>query len=102
VAYSGAIVGVRTLLSVPLNYARETLASPTNLAAVLPFFEDNTFAGRLFGSVDLFLVWWLVNLSIGLSVLYKRRATRVAAAMLLVYVGVALAIAVAKSILTGT
>src|SRR5712671_535749 len=46
-SFSTVLTGLRALFSAPLNYARESLSSPTNLAAVLPFFEDDTFAGRL-------------------------------------------------------
>src|SRR5687768_17610699 len=47
VAFSSVVTGLRTLFSTPLNYARESMSSPTNLAATLPFFEDNTFGARL-------------------------------------------------------
>ena len=101
VAYSSVVTGLRALFSTPLNYARETLASPTNLAAVLPFFEDTTFPGRLLGSIDLFLIWWTVNLAIGLGVLYRRRTAPIATTMLIVYGVIALAIAAVRSMLAG-
>jgi hypothetical protein len=92
---------LRTLFATPLNYARESLASPTNLSAVLPVFEDNTFGARLLGSVDLFLIWWVVSLAIGLGVLYRRRTTPIATTMLGVYGVIALTIAAVRSALAG-
>jgi hypothetical protein len=101
VVFSSVLTALRALFSTPLNYARESLSSPTNLAAVLPFFEDNTFGGRLLGSIDLFLIWWAVSLAIGLGVLYKRRTAPIAAAILAVYGGIAVTIAVVRSVFAG-
>jgi hypothetical protein len=101
VAFSSVVTGLRTLFSTPLNYARESMSSPTTLSATLPFFEDNTFAARLLGSIDLFLIWWIVSLAIGLGVLYKRRTAPIATTMLIVYGAIALAIAAVRSVLAG-
>jgi len=101
VAFSGVVMALRTLFATPLNYARESLSSPTNLTAVLPFFEDNTFAARLLGSIDLFLIWWVVNLAIGLGVLYKRRTAPIATTFLVVYGAIALTIAAVRTVLAG-
>jgi hypothetical protein len=101
VAFSSVVTVLRTLFATPLNYARESLASPTNLAAALPLFEDNTFGGRLFGAIDLFLIWWVVSLAIGLGVLYRRRTAPIALTMLVVYGAIALTIAAVRSALAG-
>ena len=100
-SFSTVVSAVRALFSTPLNYARESLSSPTTLTAVLPFFEDNTFAARLLGSIDLFLIWWMVSLAIGLGVLYKRRTAPIATGFLLVYGAIALTIAAVRSVLAG-
>jgi hypothetical protein len=101
VVFSSALTALRALFSTPLTYARESLSSPTNLSAVVPFFEDNTFGGRLLGSIDLFFVWWAVNLAIGLGVLYKRRTAPIATAMLVVYGAIAVTLAVVRSVFAG-
>lgn len=101
VVFSGVVMALRALFATPLNYANESLSSPTNLTAILPFFEDNTFGARFLGSVDLFLVWWAVNLAIGLGVLYKRRTAPIAATMLGVYGAIALTMAAVRSVLAG-
>jgi hypothetical protein len=101
VALSGVLMALKALFSTPLNYARESLSSPTALTAVLPMFDDNTFAARLLGSVDLFYIWWITNLAIGLGVLYKRRTAPIAATMLIVYGAVALTIAAVRSVFAG-
>ena len=81
VAFSGVVLALRALFATPLNYARESLSSPTTLPRFVPFFDDNTFAARLLGSIDLFLIWWMVSLAIGLGVLYKRRTAPIATAI---------------------
>jgi hypothetical protein len=101
VVHSGVIIAVQQLFVYPLDYARESLSSPTNLAVFLPFLDENTFPARLLGGIDLFLIWWMVNLAIGLGVLYKRRTGPVAAGMLAVYVAIALIIAGVKTALSG-
>ena len=101
VTFSNVVTGLRTLFSTPLNYARESMSSPTSLAAALPFFEDDTFVARLLGSIDLFLIWWIVSLAIGLGVLYKRRTGPIATTMLILYGAIALAIAAVRSMLAG-
>jgi len=60
-----------------------------------------TFVARLLGSIDLFLVWWIVSLAIGLSVLYRRRTAPVATTMLVVYVAIGLVIAAIKTATSG-
>jgi hypothetical protein len=101
VVFSSVVTGLRAVLAAPLNYARESMSSPTNLTAVLPFFGDNTFAARLFGSIDLFVVWWTVSLAIGLGVLYRRRAAPIVAGLLGVYGASALTIALVRTVFAG-
>ena len=101
VSFSAVVTGLRTLFSMPLNYATQSLSSPTTIAAVVPLFDDNTFGARLLGSIDLFLIWWVVNLAIGLAVLYKRRTAPIATTFLVLYGAIALTIAAVKSVLAG-
>jgi len=101
VAFSSVLTALRALFATPLNYARESLSNPTTLTALVPFFDDNTFAARLLGSIDLFLIWWIVSLAIGLGVLYKRRTAPIATGFLVVYGAIALTIAAVKTVLAG-
>jgi hypothetical protein len=101
VAHSGVIVALQQLFVMPLNYARQSLSSPTNVGVFFPFLDENTFPARLLGGIDLFLVWWIVSLAIGLGVLYKRRTAPVAMTLLGVYVVLAVIVAAVKSALSG-
>jgi hypothetical protein len=98
VSHAGVVTALQTLVVMPLDYVRETLSSPTTLG-FLPL-DDMSFAGRLLGMVDLFQIWWLVTLSIGLGVLYKRKTGPIAASLLTVYFVIVLAIAAVRSALS--
>jgi hypothetical protein len=93
VVHTGPIGLLAQLFTVPLNYFRGTMSSATTLAVLLPMLPDKSFAGRLLGMIDLFLIWQLVVLSIGLAVLYRRRTQPIATALLVVYAIIAVIVA---------
>ena len=97
VAHAGVVPAVQTLFVVPLNYARESLEPPTTLAAFAPMLAEDTFAYRLLGAVDLFILWWIMILSIGLAVAWKRRTTPVAFTLYGIYAGIVLLTAVLRT-----
>ena len=90
VAHSGMVLTLGGLFTLPLDYARETVASPTSLTVFLPMLEDNTFLAKFLGSFDLFRIWWAMNLAIGLGVLYRRRTGPIATTLLIIYAALAL------------
>ncbi len=93
VVHAGPIGLLSQLFTVPLNYFRGTMTSATTLAVLLPMLPDKSFAGRLLGMIDLFLIWQLIVLSIGLAVLYRRRTQPIATALLVVYFIIAVIVA---------
>ena len=97
VAHSGVIIALQQFFVLPLDYLRETLASPTTLAVFLPMLDENSFMAQLLGSIDLFIIWWLLSLAIGLGVLYRRRTAPIATTLIIVYILIGLAIASVKS-----
>lgn len=101
VCHSGMIIGLSTLFAVPLDYARGTLTSPANLAVFLPFLDENSFAARFLGAVDLFHVWWIASLAIGFGALYRRRTGPIATTMFVVYGAIVLAVAAIRTALSG-
>jgi hypothetical protein len=78
VAHSGVIGVLQNLFVMPLNYARESMSSATSVGMLVPFVDANSFLGMFLGAIDLFQVWSLLSLSIGLGVLYKRRTAPIA------------------------
>ena len=96
VAHGGPIGILSALFTVPLNYSRGTMSSATNLGVFLPMLSEQSFAAHFLGMIDIFLVWQLVVISIGLAVLYRRRTQPIATALLVVYAIIALIIAVVR------
>ena len=100
VSHAGVITVLQTLFAMPLDYMRETLSSPTNLGVFVPFLDEASFLARLLGTIDVFQIWWLVTMSIGIGVLYKRRTGPIAMSLLTVYAVIILAIAAVRSALS--
>ncbi len=93
VVHAGPIGLLAQLFTVPLNYFRGTMTSATNLGVLLPMLPEKSFLALLLGMIDLFLIWQLVVLSIGLAVLYRRRTQPIATALLVVYAIIAVIVA---------
>jgi hypothetical protein len=91
--HSTAITVVQQVFVTPMNYVRETLSSATNLAVFLPMLDEGSFLAKFLGTIDLFLIWWIVVLSIGLGVLFKRRTGPIAAGLFVVYGVIAVIVA---------
>ena len=68
-----------------------------NLGVFLPMLEETSFLAVMLRSIDMFLLWWMVVLAIGLGVLYKRRTGPIATTFIGLYVVIALLIAVFTS-----
>jgi hypothetical protein len=91
--HSTVISALAQLFTGPLNYFRGSMGSATNLAVLLPMLDEKSFIGRLMGMIDLFLIWWIVVLAIGLGVLYRRRTQPIAISLFAVYLVIILAAA---------
>jgi hypothetical protein len=101
VTHASAVSVLGQLFTIPLNYARGKMASATNLSVVLPMVDEKSFLGRLSSMIDLFLIWWVLVLAIGLGVLYKRRTQPIAMTLFGVYAVIALVAAAVMSRLGG-
>jgi hypothetical protein len=93
VVHAGPIGVLSQLFTVPLNYFRGTMTSATTLAVLLPMLDDKSFLAKLLGMIDLFLIWQVIVLSMGLAVLYRRRTQPIATALLVVYAIIAVIVA---------
>jgi len=102
VTRAGFVPALTQFFVLPLDYVRESLTSPTSLSVFLPFLEETSFSARFLGAIDLTLLWWMMNLAIGLGVLYKRRTGPIAMGMFMVYVVIALTIAGVRAALSGS
>jgi hypothetical protein len=95
-------LALQQLVAVPLQYLRESVASPTNLAVFLPGLEDGSLGARLFGALDVFGVWWLWLLALGVTAVTHRPALRHFGQLGAVYVGVAAVLAATMALSGGS
>jgi hypothetical protein len=95
--HSTAVTVVQQLFVTPLNYVRESMTSATNLSVFLPMLDESSFAAKFLGTLDLFMMWWVVVLAIGLGVLYRRKTGPIAIGLFVVYGIVAIIVAAVTS-----
>ena len=101
-AHASVILAIRQIVAAPVSFARETTASATSLGVWFPSLDQASPLARFVGAIDVFVIWWVVLVAVGVAVLYERQARRVAAAFLGVYAGVALLLAATMTALGGT
>jgi hypothetical protein len=101
VAHTGVIPTLSIRLSAAMVAAgvEPTGARPpgANLGIFVPMLEETSFVASLLGTIDLFWLWWLISLGIGLGALYRRSATAIATTLLGLYAAVALLAAMLTS-----
>ena len=97
VTHAGVISVLGAVFGGAVNYFRGRMDNITNLGGLLPMLPEKSFISNFLGAIDLFLVWWLIVLAIGLAVLYRRRTRPIAITLLSVYGVIAIAIALLKS-----
>ena len=102
VAHAGIILALRQVIAAPLNYSRETLASPTTATAFFAMLDESSPLARFFGVIDLFVIWWAVVLALGIAVLSRRPARPLVGGFVGVYVGLAALLALAMALTGGT
>ncbi len=89
--HSQAVSTLGVLFAAPIMYARGTMgAGVANLGALLPMLDETSFLAKFLGTIDLFAVWWVVVLAIGLATLYKKKANSIATGLFVFYGVVAL------------
>jgi hypothetical protein len=100
--HASAISALQQLFTAPVNYFRGSVSSATNLAVLLPAVDSKSFVGRVLAMTDLFLIWYVLVLAIGLGVLYRRRTQPIAIGLYGVYAVIVLGIAAVMSRLGGS
>ena len=99
--HASSVFALRAVVAAPINYARESLGGATSLGVIVPGLGDTTFAARLFGSIDMFALWWVALVAVGLGMLYRRRATSIARWLLGAYAAGAAALALTQALRGG-
>jgi hypothetical protein len=91
--HASVVLALQQIVATPLHLLRESLTSPFNLAAVLPFFDEGTLPARVLGTVELGGLWWALLLAVGLAALTGGRARAYAGPVLGIYLGVSAIVA---------
>lgn len=102
VAHAGVILALRQVFAAPVAYASETLANPITLGLFFRMLDEASPFARFFSIIDLFVVWWAFVLAIGMSVLYRRPARRLAGVFVGAYVTLAVMLTVVMAATGGT
>jgi len=97
VIHAGVISALGQLFTGPINYFRGAVTSATSLGALLPMLDDQSFIGKLAGMLDIFIIWWLIVLAIGLAVLYRRKTQPIFITLFGIYAVIIVAIAAIMS-----
>ena len=99
--HATVVLALQQIVATPVHYAYESLTSPTNVAGLLRLFDEGTWPARLFGTIDVFGLWWMWLLSVGLAAATAKPARRYLWRLLAVYVGVAALVAAVFAALGG-
>jgi hypothetical protein len=91
--HATVVLALQQVVAVPFHYVNESLTSPTNLASVLRVFNEGSVPARLFGTIDVFGLWWTWLLAVGLAAATGRPARRYIWRLLAVYLGMAAIVA---------
>ena len=101
-SYAGVILAIRQVVAAPIGYVRETTSSATSLGALFSSLDEASPVSRFFAALDVFVIWWVIVLAIGVSVLYHRRARTMAVTFVGAYAALALLLAMAMAATGGS
>jgi hypothetical protein len=91
--HATVVLALQQVVATPIHYVNESLTSPTNLAGMLRLFDEGSVPARLFGTIDVFGLWWMWLLAVGLAAATGRPARQYIWRLLAVYLGVAAIVA---------
>jgi hypothetical protein len=108
----GQVCAIVTVASVPLalrqivgvitSYVSESTANTMSIGTWFSGLDEVSPVARFVGALDVFVIWWVVLLAIGVGVLYRRNSRRLALTFLGAYAGLALLLAVTMAALGPT
>ncbi len=97
--HASVVLALQQIVATPLHFVRESLTSPTTVAGMLPVLEEGSLPARWLGSIDIFGLWWVWLMAVGLAAATGRPARRYVVRLLVAYIGVAATVAVVFAVL---
>lgn len=92
-AHASLIGIVGGVIGTVLIFVKGNARSSTALSAFLPFLEESSFLYKVFQGFDLFILWQLAILSIGMGIIQqtgsKKAATAIFSTFLIIVLGIA-------------
>jgi Yip1 domain len=87
VTHSQVIGALGILIGAPIQFMQGTMSmgGPFNLGVLVPMLEEGSFLARFLGFVNVFTIWGLIVLAMGLAVLYHRKTLNIAIALIAVF-----------------
>lgn len=95
-------LALQQVIATPLHYLRESFGSPSNLAVFLPIFDEGTVPARILGAVDVFSLWWVGLLALGLHAAGGRPVRRYLGRLLVLYLGIVCAVVMVMALSGGS
>jgi hypothetical protein len=99
--HASSVLALRAVIAAPINYMRESLGGATSVAMLVPGLGDASFAAKLFGALDIFVLWWVALVALGIGMLYQTRAMSVARWLFGAYATGAAALALTQALRGG-
>lgn len=97
--HASVVLALQQIVATPLHFVRESLTSPTTVAGLLPMLEEGSLPARWLGAIDIFGVWWVWLMAVGLAAATGRPVRRYLARLLVAYIGVAAIVAAVFAVL---
>lgn len=97
--HATVVLALQQIIATPFHYVQEALTSPTTVAGLLRLFDEGSWPNRLFGTIDVFGLWWMWLLSVGLAAAIGQPGRRYLWRLLAIYVGVAAMVAAAFAVM---
>jgi hypothetical protein len=97
--YASLVLALQQIVATPLHFIRESLTSPTSIGGLLPMLDEGSLPARWLGSIDVFGLWWVGLLAIGLAAATGRPGRRYLARLLVGYIGIAALVAAVFAVL---
>jgi hypothetical protein len=100
VVHASMALALQQLVAMPAQLVRESLGSPTSLVTLLPMVEEGTWVARVLASIDVFGIWWIALIAVGLAAATRRSTVHWLVRLSAAYVAIAAVVAGAVAVLS--
>src|SRR5262245_57875490 len=93
VVHATVVLALQQVVALPAQFVRESLGSPSSLATLVPMVDEGTWLARWLGSIDVFGLWWVVLIAVGLAAATARSTLHWLVRLVAAYVAIAALVA---------